>query len=302
MIHVSKEIKIGIVAIAGIIMLYLGMNFLKGVNLFSRKDVYYIHFDNLLGLVEASPIYIDGYRVGSVKEIKFDYNNRNKPEVAIEVDDKMRIPKGTTAEITSDLLGNIQVQLTLPKQFNEYMNVGEVIPGNVLPGLMKSMSDLGPSVEKLLPRLDSILTKLNHELSNPDISKSIRHIEVSTNSLQETINQANIFLARLNKEVPGMVNKTNHALENVDKFTMNLAQTDVAGTMTKVDETLRQVNNFTRQLNSSQGTLGLLLTDPSLYHNFNSSVLRLEGLVNSADSLMIDVKERPKRYVRFSLW
>ena len=109
----TKEIKIALVAIVGIVLLFFGMQFLKGVTHFSDDNTYYVAFSDVSGLTDSSPIKENGYKVGLVRGINYDYNHRDKIIAEVEIDDHLKIPKGTVAEISSDLLGNVQVDLIL---------------------------------------------------------------------------------------------------------------------------------------------------------------------------------------------
>ena len=103
----GKEVMIALVALFGLFILFVGMNFLKGINTFSKGNVYYVAFKDVSGLASSSPIYADGYPVGTVRSIDYDYSNEGKTKVEIDIDSKMRIPKGSTAVIESDMLGNV---------------------------------------------------------------------------------------------------------------------------------------------------------------------------------------------------
>ena len=105
----SKEIQIALVAIVGLVVLFIGLQFLKGLNLFSTDSRYYVKFDNISGLSVSSPVYANGYRVGVVEEIIVDYEKRGDIVAVVGVDKKLRLPQGSVAEIASDLLGNIKL-------------------------------------------------------------------------------------------------------------------------------------------------------------------------------------------------
>ena len=110
----KKEIKIALVAIAAIVILFFGMNFLKGISLFSEKNVYYARFSNINGLTANNPIFANGYQVGLVKDIQFDYSGQGDIIVAFSLNDKMHLPVGTAAAIESDFMGNVRMNLVLP--------------------------------------------------------------------------------------------------------------------------------------------------------------------------------------------
>lgn len=291
----GKEVKIALVALLGVFVLFVGMNFLKGLNIFSKGDVYYISFQDVSGLASSSPIYADGYPVGTVRSIDYDYSHEGKTKVTIDIDPKMRIPKGSSAVIESDMLGNVRVNLLLANNPREKVMPGEVIPGNMATGLMAKAATLIPVVEKMLPKLDSILTSINTLLANPAIAQSLQNIQVTTHNLTATTNELNRLMAGLNGQVPGLVKKANGVLDNTQTLTGNLAQLDVATTLAKVDATMQNVQAMTDKLNSNDGTLGLLMRDASLYNHLSSTA-------NDADSLLIDLKAHPKRYVHFSLF
>lgn len=291
----TKEIKIALVAICGLVILFFGMNYLKGLNLFSSANKYYISFKNISGLASSSPIYADGYKVGVVKSIKYDYNKSGEIIVEADIDQELRIPKGSSAEIVSDMLGNVKVNLLLATNPRERVMPGETIQGGINDGALGKMKDMVPVVMGMLPKLDSIVTSLNILLADPSIAQSLHNVNTITGNLTVTTTRLNTLLAGLNRSVPGIISRADSTLDNANLLAKKLNSIDVAGTMAKVDATLANVEEFTSQLNSNQGTLGLLMRDPSLYNNLNSTM-------QSADSLLIDLKAHPKRYVHFSLF
>lgn len=291
----SKEVKIALVAICGLVILFFGMNFLKGLNLFSSANKYYISFKDISGLSSSSPIYADGYQVGVVKAIKYDYNKAGDIIVETDINEQLRIPKGSSAEIISDMLGNVKINLLLATNPRERVTPGDTIQGGINDGALGKMKNMIPTVAEILPKIDTIVTNLNILLANPAINHSLQNVETVTGNLTVTTRRLNSLLASLESSVPGMVSRTDSVLDNANAFAKNINQIDVAGTIARVDETLADVKKFTEQLNNNQGTLGLLMRDPSLYNNLNSTM-------RSADSLLIDLKAHPKRYVHFSLF
>lgn len=291
----TKEVKIALVAIAGVIILFFGMNFLKGLNLFSSTDDYFIEFKDISGLSSSCPIYADGFKVGTVKSVIYDYTNEHPTRVVVGLDKQIRIPKGSTAEIESDLMGNVKVNLLLANNMRERINPGETIVGGINDGAMGQMKDLIPIVQKMLPKLDSILCSVNTLLQDPAIANSLHNVETVTGNLTTSTRQLNTLLGTLNRRVPGLLAKADNVIDNTEVITGKLAKVDVDGTMQKVNTTLQNVQEFTHQLNNNQGSLGLLMRDPNLYYDLNATV-------KSADSLLIDLKAHPKRYVHFSIF
>lgn len=291
----TKEIKIALVAIVGILILYFGINFLKGMNLFSTNNTYFITFDDIQGLGASTPIYADGYKVGTVDGLEYDYKENGPIKVKVDIIKDLRIPQGSKAEIVKDLMGNLQVNLLLANNPRERVEPGGIIPGAVNGGMMDKAANLVPVVEKMLPKLDSILTSVNALLAAPALAASLHNVETITSNLTVSTRELNTLMAGLNKQVPGMIGKANGVLDNTNRLTANLASLDVQGTLNKVNQTLESAHQFTEKLNSNQGSLGLLMNDTKLYDNLTSTM-------GHADSLVIDLKAHPKRYVHFSVF
>lgn len=291
----TKEIKIALVAIVGILIMYFGINFLKGMNLFSTNNTYFITFDDIQGLGASTPIYADGYKVGTVDGLEYDYKENGPIKVKVDIIKDLRIPQGSKAEIVKDLMGNLQVNLLLANNPRERVEPGGIIPGAVNGGMMDKAANLVPVVEKMLPKLDSILTSVNALLADPALAASLYNVETITSNLTVSTRELNTLMAGLNKQVPGMIGKANGVLDNTNRLTANLASLDVQGTLNKVNQTLESAHQFTEKLNSNQGSLGLLMNDTKLYDNLTSTM-------GHADSLVIDLKAHPKRYVHFSVF
>ena len=292
---ITKEIKIALVAIVGILIMYFGINFLKGINLFSTNSYYYMTFNDIQGLGASTPVYADGYKVGTVDAVDFDYGQTGPIKVKADINKELRIPKGSQAEIVKDLMGNIQVNLLLANNPRERIEPGGIIPGAVNEGALGKVSAMVPTIEKMLPKLDSILGSLNALLADPALAASLHNIQTITGDLTVSTKELNTLMAGLNKQVPGMINRANGVLDNTQKLTSNLASLDVQGTLNKVNETLESAQAFADNLNSNKGTLGLLMNDPQLYNNLNATM-------RDADSLVVNLKQHPKRYVHFSLF
>lgn len=292
---ITKEIKIALIAIVSIVLLFFGMNFLKGMSLFSNGDSYYITFKDISGLSSSSPIFANGYRVGVVRDVNFDYEHNGDVVVEFMVDDNLQIPRGSTAEIVSDLMGNVKMNLLLADNPREYVAKGDTIIGVINAGMLGKAKDMIPVIEKMLPKLDSILANINMLLADPNIGRTLGNVQKTTENLTVTTQQLNALMASVNKDVPGLMGKASGLLDNANNLTANLAAVDVASTVEKMDQTLANVQQLTSKLNNNKGTLGLLMNDETLYN-------KLTTTVQSADTLLNNLREHPKRYVHFSLF
>jgi len=291
----TKEVKIALVAIVALVLLFFGLNFLKGLTLFSSSATYNMSFKDLKGLSESTAIYADGYKVGTVTSIEYDYENAGNVLVKCDIDPQLRIPKGSQAEIESDLMGNIKVNLLLANNPKEKIEPGGLIMGIDEKGMMAQFQEVLPTVMAIVPKLDSIVMSVNTILANPSIVNILRNAEDMTANLKVTTSELNSLAMQLNRSVPGMMQHANATLQNTETLTGNLAKVDVDATMKKIDNTLDNLEQMSKALNNREGTLGLLMYDKGVYNNLNSTM-------RHADSLMIDLKAHPKRYVHFSVF
>jgi phospholipid/cholesterol/gamma-HCH transport system substrate-binding protein len=298
----TNEVKIAIVAIVGIVLLFFGLNFLKGVSVFSSDKPYYVRFADISGLSASTPIYANGYQIGVVKKIDYDYTGKKGVIVKVDADKNLRIPQGSSAEIETDLMGNVKVNLVLASNSGAYVEPGDTISGAIVEGMMGAVAKFVPTVEAMMPKIDSIVSNINALMSDPALAQSLHNMQKISSNLTTTTGNLNTVVAEFHAAIPGMINKTNTALDkanttldNTSRLTSNLAAIDVAGTMSKVDRTLANVQHVTDRLNSKESTLGLMVNDPSLYYRLNSAIV-------SADSLMTNLKAHPKRYVHFSIF
>lgn len=316
----TPQVKIALVAILAVVVLFLGMQFLKGLSLFSNDAHYKIKFDDITGLSNSTPVYARGFKVGIVRNINYDYDKLGELiTVDINVDRTLRIPEGTTAEIISDIMGNVKVELKFAKN-SQILKENGWIDGRINDGTLGDLKSMVPSFQKMLPKVDSILGSVNALLADPALKSSMHNIDKITNDLTTSTRELNTLLAQVNGSLPSLVTKTGRVMDNANGLMNNANRgiteargairgantmmatlnnkvdgVDVEGTMARVNATIDNLNAFTAKLNSGEGSMGLLLNDASLYNNLNNTV-------RSADSLLSNLKAHPKRYVHFSIF
>jgi len=290
--YITKEVRIGIAGIAALCILIYGINYLKGIHLFKPTSYFYVKFENVNGLTKSSPVFADGYSVGIVRNLYYDYTHPGNVVAEIDVDPDLRIPKGSTAELAAEMLGGVRMNLLLANNPREKYEIGDTIPGNLNNGMMEQVANLMPQVEKMLPRLDSILSSLNTVLGDPAISATLHNVQNLTASMANTSRQLERMM---NNDIPQLTGKLNTIGDNFATISNNLKEVDYAAAMQRVDSTLANVKMITDKLTQKDNTVGLLLNDPALYNNLSSTAA-------NAASLLEDLKSHPKRYVHFSLF
>jgi phospholipid/cholesterol/gamma-HCH transport system substrate-binding protein len=241
--------------------------------------------------VKSSPVFADGYQIGVVRSINYDYANPGNVTVEVGVNADIRIPKGSSAELVSEMLGEVKMNLLMVNS-HEYYAIGDTIPGKSNAGLTESITTFVPQVERILPKLDSILTSLNILLDNPDILATLHSVKNTAEHLETTSLYLENFMG---KDMPKLTEKLNIIEDNIVIITDDLKDIDFASTLKKIDATIANVKTLTDDLNNKNSSLNLLLNDPKLYNNLNAT------FVNASD-LLDDLKQHPKRYVHFSLF
>lgn len=290
--YITKEVKIGIAGIIALCLLVYGINYLKGIHMFKPASYFYVKFNNVNGLTKSSPVYADGFRVGIVRELYYDYDNPGNVLAEIDVEPDLRIPKGSSAELAAEMLGGVRMNLLLANNPRERYEIGDTIPGNLNNGMMEKVANMVPQIEKMMPKLDSILTSLNAVLASPAIPATLQNVQNLTASLASTSKQLQTLMSN---DIPQLTGKLNTLGDNFIAMSNNLKQIDYAAAMEKVDSTLANVRSITEKLTSKDNTIGLLLNDPGLYNNLNATTA-------NAASLLQDLQAHPKRYVHFSLF
>ena len=287
----TKEVKIALTVIICGTLLVFGINFLKGVNLLTPTNYYNISYDNVSGLALSAPVNIEGYKVGLVRDINYDTKS-GKINVQISIEDNIKLPKGTTAALASDLLGTSTISLMLNRESQEYYISGDTIPTQKMHGMMSAIEDdILPQVNNILPKLDSILSGINAMVNNPALTESVDKIDNIVADIETTTSQLSSLMQTT---LPGVVSNVDTSLINIKEFTAQLNEVEIQNIVSSLDSTLANVKLLTDKMTDKNSTLGMLFNDKAMY----------EGIVNalqSADSLLIDLKAHPSRYVHFSL-
>lgn len=288
----SREFFIGAIGITALALLYFLINFFKGIDLFRMGEIYYVKFNNVSQLVNSSPVYLNGFKAGNVRNISCDYSNINDIVVEVEIDKKVRLPKGSTAKITTHMLGGADISIELSDS-KEFVMPGDTITGILDRGIAGEASDkIMPAFDKMLPKVDSILVSLNSILSNPALIASIENTENATAELATTTKRLNNLLAN---DIPQITERMVQLEDDMLAVSSQLSETDYKAMLGKIDSTLTNIQQITADLNNGQGTAGKLLQNNELYD-------QLTGTCRAATKLLNDLKNNPKKYVHFSLF
>lgn len=288
----KKEVKIGIIGIIAIGMLIFGVNYLRGVTMFKSSHSYYVEFNNINGLPTSSPVFANGYKIGLVRDIQYNYKKLGTVTVEVELDKNMRIPVGSKGELVTEMLGTVKMNLLLNIGNQSYLQPGDTLQGFANNGIMEAAETMVPKIEKMLPKMDSILYSLNQLLADPALATTLHNAKQVTANLNTTTSELNKLIKN---DLPKITCNLVTISENINTITHNLKDIDYATTISRIDSTLHNVQLLTNKLNSKDNTIGLLFNDPTLYNNLSTTTA-------NAASLLEDLKSHPKRYVHFSIF
>ena len=292
----TREIKVGLMAAAAILVLYFGLNFLKGRDIFSSTSNYYAVYENIGGLVPSSPVYVKGFKVGQVEDVKYDFSKEKSFVIKISVSKDIMLPKGTKIELYDEgLMGGKAIQLIYaPITLSQPMfQPGDTIESQLGNGLMAQLTgELMPKIQSISTQTDSLIRSVRTLVENKDLNKSLASIERTTSDLAISSSQ---LKKMMNNDVPRILGDVNMLTSDFKVISGNLKKIDYAATFASIDHTIANLSLLTDKMNNSEGTIGMLLNNKELYINLSNTSA-------SADKLLIDLQKNPKRYVHFSLF
>lgn len=288
----TREFFIGAIGITALLVIYFLINFFKGIDLFKVGETYYVKFSDVSQLVGSSPVYLNGYKAGNVRSINCDFNQIDNIIVEIEIDKRIKIPKGSTARITTHMLGGANLGI-IPSHNSEILAPGDTLSGTLDKGIAGEAADkIIPAFNAIMPKVDSILTSLNTILANPSLASSIDNVEKVTGELATATSSLNKLL---NNDVPQITSRMVDIEEDMLAVSSQLSEVDYKRLVESLESTLGNIQQLTTALNKGEGTMGMLLKDSTLYNNLN-------GTCKAANELLQNLREDPKRYVHFSVF
>jgi len=306
----TKEVKIGLVFSISLLVLFFGFYLLKGANVFSGENNYYIIYDNIQGLQLSSKVQIKGMSVGRVATI--DLTNDGKIVVMLAINKKTKLTKGSKATLNSiDLLGNKAINLSLGES-DELLNNQDTLIAGIEGGIIDAMtSEIVPLLKELrfaVVSLDTVLIglhgildvatreQLRQSIANlnttmANFSKISNTISNESNHISSVIDNTNSITANLAKNNE----RINKILDNIASTTDQLSRAPLEATITDLQKTINQLQSVVAKVDGTNGSLGLMVNDKSLYNNLNGSLQTL-------NALMTDIEAHPSKYINVSIF
>lgn len=289
----SKNAIIGLTFIVSLVMLYFGVNYLKGVNVFKKRNVYYAVFENVSKLYVSSPIFVKGFQVGLVHSIKIKSVDPLLFVVEMNMSEGFKIRDESRLEFGVDIFGASTVNLIMPET-GAFLQPGDTIPGYQEADILDGVVKIAPRADMVLIRVDSLVWALNKLMSNPMWEKSIEGIGVTVQELNSSGQKLNSILNSVEKDLPEISQNLSAVSGDLKEVSSKLNELELQKTFASIDEAVENLKILSTKLNSSDNSLGLLMNDRQLYDSINSTL-------NSTTKLLEDIRLNPEKYLSIKL-
>lgn len=309
---VKKEVKIGLLVTSALVALLYGVNYLKGVDMFTGVHTYYALYSRVDGLTPSGDVLLNGVKVGQVRKIDFLQDRSGNIVATIQVRRDVFISKGSTARIvSSDLLGGRAVEILLGSDKNA-ASPGDTLFSDMQSTLSDQMLPIKDRAESLLASLDTLAGSLNqvfNEQNRKNLNSGLENLEKSLANLESISGSVDNMLSSDQGKLKRMIDnlesissnmrnnneELTNVLENFSAISDTIAAANLSKTIANTSQAMERFSNVMNKINQGEGTIGQLMTNDSLYQAIEKSAKDL-------DLLIVDLKENPKRYVHFSVF
>ena len=312
---ISNEVKVGILAIAAIVVLVLGFTFLKGANVFSKPFTLYANFTNIGSLEKSNDVKINGLTVGKVYSYKANNKEVDSIVVELHINDGIAIPKNSIAFIDGSVLGSAYINIQkVPSK--DYLQSGNTISTKLEMSLISGLqAQVAPTITRLNETFDSIKLVIGglNSIFDPGTKNNLRglitNLTQSSGQLNGLLNMQSGALAQSlgnMNAITGNLARNNDAItssiRNVEVTTSRLANANVEGMVAAMNGTINELRGTISRFNTNNGTLGLLMNDRKLYDQLNNNTTQLRSGLLSLEILLDDIRIHPKRYLNISVF
>ena len=302
----TKELKIGLLAIVTATMLYNGVKFLKGTDFLTRENMFIVVYDNIDGLVVGNLVLVNGMNVGRVSKLELDLVTQKKVYVSVDIDKKIPVGDGTKAVLSNDgLLGGKKIILLMGANSKSYVGDGT---DTLLSGKEANLvAEASAKIAPILSKADTLITSLNSlvkgfQNTSKVLDATLNSVTATSDGVQSMLSSNEQHIASIATNVDGLTaslvdseKKLKKLISSLNVTSDSLNKAPFGQTLRSADKTMISLNSLLSNINKGQGTLGKLAKNDSLFRNLNQSTEALTKLLN-------DIRERPKRYVHFSLF
>lgn len=298
---ISKELRVGLMAIVSIALLIFGYNFLKGKNLLEDSRTFYAVYDQVEGLNPSSAVTINGLQIGTVTRIKI--RDDAKLVVTMNIKNKFPFSKSSVAEIYGgDLIGGKSIAIVPDFENKTQAQTGDTLQSKIETGLLElvnnQLAPLQTKVESVVSSVDTLVRSVNYVMdtsTRESIKKSINDFNKTVRHLNSTTENVDFVLNNNLGDIEKTIKNAAETSEKLKQFSDTLSKVEINKLVSDIDHTLVSINSISQKIDHGEGSLGKLLNDDKLYVNLEKASKQLEELLQ-------DLKLNPKRYMHFSVF
>lgn len=289
---ISNELKIGFWAIVAVVIMFYGLRYLKGINSFKEGQFYYLNCDKVDGLAVSSHVTLHGLKVGMVRQMEYDTQNKSIVVLLNIYDSDLKIPTDSKVSVQSDLLGTSDVVLEMgdATQYFEPWDTIQAPPAS--PGLMEKADPIVEQITNLMPKIDSLVSGINVLVNESKMQESLLQINTLTQHLNTTVNQLNSLLRN---DVPAIMSNLESTTANLDTLSVQAKEADIQQLLVNANTTIETANTLLKQMMDENGSVGKMLQTSELHDQLNKTIADVDSLIN-------DIKANPKKYIRIKVF
>ena len=300
----SKEIKVGFLAIIGIMMSIFSYNYLKGINLFEKNRKFTIKYEKVDGLSVSNPVTLNGFKIGKVQKINFNPQNSRELMVDIIIENDILFPKTSLAELyETGLIGGKAIAIIPDYKNDSTLAVdGDLLKGTIKPGLTELVNQILPQVqlqiEAVMKNAEIVLSNINtlfDDETKQELKSSIQDFSNLTQNLSDTSVKISELISGNSVDLSDAISNFKITSNNIKTITDSISSNEIVSITSNLNKLVANLNSITKRLMNSEGTAGKLIYDKSIYNN-------LENATKELNMLIKDIKLNPDRYINFSVF
>lgn len=288
----SNEFKIGFWAIVSLVVLYLGVNYLKSVNTFKSGQKFYLSCDKVDGLAVSSHIKLHGMKIGTVRSMEYDSQSDRVIVLLNIYDNDLHIPVDSRFSVAADLLGTSDIVIEMGESTEYYENGATIIAPPAAPGLLDKADPIVSQLEQLMPKIDTLISGINVLVNDSKLQESLLEVNTLTVHLNQTVNEVNRLLR---KDVPAVMGDMKDITANIDTLSSQLKDANIQDILVNANHTLNAANQLLTAMQSDDSSVGRLLNTTELHD-------QLMQTISDVESLISDIKANPKRYINVKVF
>lgn len=304
-----KNMKVAIFCISAILVFYIGVNLLKGLNIFSHKTYYYAVFEDAGGLHESTTVNLNGYPIGKVTKVSLLSSKPVRICAQILINEQIDIPSDSRLEVVStDVLGGMGVNLVLGNS-SRIAHDGDTLASLLKPGMTDGLGDLIAQLQSVVSSVDTIGQTVKTAFLPQDQENGALMLKATLVNLEASTRHLNNILATNETKVGDIVNKLNalsttlndatpqinSIVQNLDQISDSIARANINTLLNDAQSAMANVNAVTAKIESGEGTAGQLINNDSLYQNVNKTLESLNILIQ-------DIKANPSKYINVTIF